>query len=232
MGLDLPTLNAGQRRQTNLGNTMLLNDYLANIPNLHSWDDGKTWNAGGFSRWVFDPLHALIEEYLPPHPSFIETGAGNSTLFFLLHAPDRVVSIEPDPALFARIRSYCDTHGIATDALRAYVSGSQWVLPELAGSGETPFDFALIDGHHGMSMVFVDFQYLNALVRQGGFIMIDDVQLHSVKELANLLGEQHGYEAVLELGKSVVFRKTTDDRELPDFGGQPYVMRRSGLVST
>jgi hypothetical protein len=208
---------------------MLLDDYLANIPNLHTWDN-KTWNTGGFDRWAFDPLHALIAKHLPPHPAFIETRAGNSTLFFLLHAPSRVVSIAPDPELFERIHTYCAQHGISEAPLTAHNASSQWVLPPLAASGEAPFDFALIDGHHGMSMVFVDFHYLNALVRTGGFIMIDDVHLHSAAELANLLSEQWGYEAVLDPGKFVVFRKTTDARELPDFGGQPYVMRRSGLA--
>jgi hypothetical protein len=61
--------------------------------------------------------------------------------------------------------------------------------------------------------------------------MVDDTQLHPVAELANLLREQWGYEVVLDCGKFVVFRKTTDARELPDFGGQPYVMRRSGLTN-
>lgn len=79
-------------------------------------------------------------------------------------------------------------------------------------------------------MVFVDFHYLNALVRAGGFIMIDDVQLHSAGELSSLLREQSGYEVVQDFGKCVVFRKTSDAAELPDFGGQPYVMRRSGLA--
>jgi hypothetical protein len=61
--------------------------------------------------------------------------------------------------------------------------------------------------------------------------MIDDVHLHSVGELVNLLREQWGYKVVLDFGKFVVFRKMTDARELPDFGGQPYIMRRSGLTN-
>jgi hypothetical protein len=209
---------------------MYLEDYLANIPNLHTWD-GKTWNTGGFGRWAFDPLHKLIAQHLPPHPAFIETGAGNSTIFFLLHAPSDVVSVAPDPELFARIRAYCEEHGISCDPLTAHTDGSQWVLPQLAKACQSPFDFALIDGHHGMSMVFVDFHYLNALLREGGLIMIDDVHLHSVGELVNLLREQWGYKVVLDFGKFVVFRKMTDARELPDFGGQPYIMRRSGLTN-
>ena len=113
---------------------MHLKAYLANIPNLHCWD-GKTWNTGGFDRWAFDRLHTLMAEHLPPRPAFIETGAGNSTIFFLLHAPSRVVSIAPDAELFTRIRTYCDEHGISQEPLTAHIAGSQWVLPEIAAGG-------------------------------------------------------------------------------------------------
>jgi hypothetical protein len=57
--------------------------------------------------------------------------------------------------------------------------------------------------------------------------MIDDTQLHSVNVLVLLLKEQWGYEVPLDPGKFIVFRKTTDIRELPDFGGQPNIVRRS-----
>jgi hypothetical protein len=208
---------------------MQLAGYLRNIPKLHCWD-GKTWNTGGFDRHAFELLDRLIEAHLPLHPAFIETGAGNSTIFFLLHGPSQVTSIAPDRELFERIRAYCEEHGISQDALSAHIAQSQWVLPQLAGTGQSRFDFALIDGNHGMSMVFVDFHYLNALVRRGGLIMIDDIHLHSAGELARLLREQWGYEVVLDEQKFVVFRKMIDAREMPDFGGQPYVMRRSGLT--
>lgn len=57
--------------------------------------------------------------------------------------------------------------------------------------------------------------------------MIDDIQLHSVSELLNLLSEQPGYEIALDLGKAVVFRKVTADRFLPEWKQQPYIARRS-----
>jgi hypothetical protein len=35
------------------------------------------------------------------------------------------------------------------------------------------------------------------------------------------------YEVALDMGKVVVFRKTALQRELPDFGGQPYIVGRT-----
>ena len=76
-----------------------------------------------------------------------------------------------------------------------------------------------------------NFFYCNYVLRRGGYLMVDDVQLHSVKELARLLIEQPGFELALNLGKSLVFRKTTDDRSLPDWTGQPYISKRSEAIS-
>jgi hypothetical protein len=201
----------------------ILTEYLDNMPNLHTWDEGATWNTGGFSRYYFDPVHELLA-HTGKRPSFIETGAGNSTIFFLMHSPARLVSIAPDGQLFDRIRSYCTEHGISDAPLEKYVEGSQWALPRIAARSDPTFDFALVDGQHGWPMVFVDFYYVNYLVRPGGFIMLDDTQLYSVNELVKLLREQPGYEVALDMGKVVVFRKTAVQRELPDFGGQPYIV--------
>jgi hypothetical protein len=200
-----------------------LTEYLDNMPNLHTWDDGATWNTGGFSRYYLDPVHELLAP-AGKRLSFIETGAGNSTIFFLMHCPARVVSIAPDGQLFDRIRSYCTEHRISDAPLEQYVEGSQWALPRIAVRSDPVFDFALVDGQHGWPMVFVDFYYVNYLVRPGGFIMLDDTQLYSVNELVKLLREQPGYEVALDMGKVVVFRKTAVQRELPDFGGQPYII--------
>ena len=89
------------------------------------------------------------------------------------------------------------------------------------------FDFALIDGAHGWPLVFVDFCYINAMLGAGALLMLDDIQLHSVKELSNLLHEQPGFSLVADLGKSLIFEKTTDDAYLPEWNQQPYIVRMS-----
>jgi len=211
---------------------MNFDTFLENLPLLHSWDGGQTWNTGGFGEEHLRPLVGFLRERLPPRPAILETGAGCSTIAFLFLDPGRVVSVAPSDDLFARIRSYCDVHGIATDALDSRVGFSEWVLPGLAQSSvASPWvDFALIDGGHGWPTPFVDFFYLNHMLHRGGYIMIDDVQLHSVKELAGLLAEQPGFELALDLGKSLLFRKTTADRSLPEWNEQPYILRQSQVA--
>jgi hypothetical protein len=59
--------------------------------------------------------------------------------------------------------------------------------------------------------------------------MIDDIQLHPSRELANMLGEQPEFELALDLGKALVFRRqpTASARTLGEWNSSPYIVRRS-----
>jgi hypothetical protein len=88
-------------------------------------------------------------------------------------------------------------------------------------------DFALIDGCHGWPTALVDLEYINFMLRQHGYLMVDDLQLHGEKEMARLLAEHPTFSVVLDLGKALVFRKLTADRDLGEWADQPYIVRRS-----
>lgn len=100
--------------------------YLLDIPQLHTWDDGVSWNAGGFGIWHFRAIFDLLQS-CPEPVRVLETGAGNSTICFLLAGASRVTSIAPDEALFGRIRAYCASAGIDTAPLET-----------IFGAGATP----------------------------------------------------------------------------------------------
>jgi hypothetical protein len=95
-------------------------------------------------------------------------------------------------------------------------------LPRLLANGSRDFDFGL-DGCHAWPMVFVDFQYINYLTRPGGFLMLDDVQLYSIRQMVRMLREQPGHEVALDFGKAIVFRKTSAAREIGAWFTQPYI---------
>ena len=169
---------------------MQIDEFLSDLPLLHNW--GGILDGGGFQRDHLEPLYEFLRKELPDKPVLLETGAGNSTITMLLLEPARLLSIAPEAALFDRIREFCQSHGISDAALETYIDGSQWVLPRLAADNREsePFvDFALIDGCHGWPTAFVDLEYINSMLRQGGLLMIDDVQLHAEKEIARLLAE-------------------------------------------
>jgi hypothetical protein len=204
-----------------------LEAYLGHIPLLHTWDRGRTWNSGGFNAAQLRSMYRIISERFE-HPRVIETGAGNSTITFLHLDPERVVSIAPDLELRDRIVEYCEGAGITTDRLDFRVARSETELPAVAlAEPEPQFDVALIDGGHGWPTVFVDFCYLNMLLANASLLFLDDLQLHSVAELARLLERQPGFELLEQWGKLQVWRKETDERFLPPHSRQPYIIERS-----
>ena len=205
--------------------TISVDEFLADIPLLHTWDKGRTWSTGGFRRRHLEPLRRLIEKRRVRR--IIETGCGASTILFLLLDTDFVLSIDPSEDLYRRLQAWCDENGVSRAKHEMHLARSELVLPAMAGDAAGSFDLALIDGDHAWPGVFVDFCYCNMLLPRGGFLVLDDVQLHSVAELARLLAEEPGFALRLDLGKALVFEKL-DRRKYPiGWMAQPYILRRS-----
>jgi predicted O-methyltransferase YrrM len=207
---------------------MQFQEYVCSLPLLHHWSE--SWDTGGFYSEQLRILHQFLQRRLPERATLLETGAGNSTIMMLFLPPARLISIAPEKDLFDRIYEFCRTNNIPTNVLEAHIDGSQWVLPKLAAENrfyDPILDFALIDGSHSWPTCFIDLEYINAMLKRDGYLMIDDVQLHTVKEIARLLIEQSAFSLELDLGKSLIFRKVTSDRAFGGWWTQPYIVRRS-----
>ena len=208
------------RRQTSL------ETLLANKPKLHFWHD--QWQLGGMSDQHLRHLHQMAIEDRPSGPAkILETGAGLSTLAFLTAQPARLTTICPDAKLASRVRQQAEKRGIDASALDFQVARSELALPRLAEPSEQDLDIALIDGEHGYPTVFVDFCYINMMLRRGGKLLIDDLQIHSVRELFLALRNQRDWEVQRIMGKLAILEKKTDERFMPMFGQQPYISRNA-----
>lgn len=197
-------------------------------PKLHNWN--RSLNLGGFNQWMLERLFAFLENagLAEGGASFVETGAGLSTLMFLCTNPKEVVTCTvEDEAFFGRLAEAAASIQVSMKPSAMHVGRSEVLLPELVLDRDPFSDFALIDGGHGWPTVFVDFCYVAYATRQHGFVALDDTQLYSVAQLAEFLKEQPGWEVALDLGKVIIFRKLYEDRLLPDFGGQPFIKKRS-----
>jgi predicted O-methyltransferase YrrM len=113
-------------------------------------------------------------------------GYGISTLFIgagLLtngEGDARHVAIDPhQETRFANLgRTLLAESGVA-DLVDFFPEESQIVLPRLLDEGRR-FDLAFVDGNHRFDGVFLDLVYLGRLVRPGGIVFVDDLQLRSV----------------------------------------------------
>lgn len=105
---------------------------------------------------------------------------------------------------------------------------SQIVLPRLLSEGRA-FDLAFIDGNHRFEAVFLDLIYAGRLVREGGVVVVDDVQLPAIRrgiefcvadlgwtvEESGSDGDDHSW-SVLRTGSRSLFQRPFTD--FTDFG--------------
>lgn len=190
-------------------------------PLLHVDRDG-TPKDGGMNRRIGK---RFIEELSPLNrPRIAETGTGLSTLVFLGLDPGSVISISPAPELHERVRAEAVARSIDLGPARFVDDRSESALPILALVEGIEIDAAFIDGNHGWPAVFVDFCYLNRMLRPGGLMFIDDVQVFAVAQLVCLLREQQPhYEFVGIDSKMATFRKGLDLPWLPDWRMEPFI---------
>jgi hypothetical protein len=197
------------------------NEFLSDLPALHHW--GGPPQVGGLNPAIGRRIIDVMNRYETPR--VIETGAGASTLLFLVLGAE-LTSIAPDSALHQRIVDEAGRRQIDLHALRFVCEPSEWALPRLASAGRR-VDIALIDGHHGWPNVFVDFCYVNAMLGKGGTLLLDDLQLYSVGQLARQLAEEPGFELRAVDDKMATFVKLDDAPGLADWRMQPYIERQT-----
>ena len=194
---------------------------LADRPRLHVFRDGSP-KDGGLNRVMGE---RMIEEIsVLERARIAETGTGLSTLLFLSLDPESVITISPAPELHERTRAEAVARGIDLGPARFVDDRSETALPLLALVEKVELDVAFIDGNHGWPAVFVDFCYLNRMLRPGGLMFVDDVQIYAVAQLVCLLREQQPhYEFVAVDGKMATFRKGADLPYLPDWRMEPFI---------
>ncbi len=121
----------------------------------------------------------------------LETGLGFavSTLFIceglLVNGPGGM-HVAADPYQFTGLPTHRTTYaGVGLqileeagvrDLVEFYAEESQIVLPRLLGEGRQ-FDLAFLDANHRFEGVFLDLIYSGRLLKEGGVIFVDDVQL-------------------------------------------------------
>ena len=209
-------------------NTRLRTGLLTAPPAFHFWKG--TPQTGGFDAPLLQFLEQTLADAGVTQGIAYETGAGLSSVWLLCLGLREVHSFCKDQGVCDKIaeflRPYPEEHG----RWRCHVGPSELTLPPVAIAAATePADFCLIDGGHGLDTVFNDFVYLNYLLKPGGLLAIDDLQLGSCRLLCELLLQPGlGYHVVGRQTKLAILRKETDRRLLGDFGRyRPLIARLS-----
>jgi predicted O-methyltransferase YrrM len=198
---------------------MTPDELVADPPRVHEDPPGRIHGDWALSGEAL----RFIADTVGPGATTLETGAGlSSALLLLLGCEHTVVTV--DPGEIDRLHEYCRRSDIPLERARFLVGNSAWVLP----AADLPdLDFVLIDGSHAFPIPFLDWYYTAGALREGGLVMVDDVQLWPCGTLAGYLDEEPGWRLEGRPDRTAVFRKTAPFDPLRSWVLQPFTTRRS-----
>ena len=90
-------------------------------------------------------------------------------------------------------------------------------------------DLALLDGPHAYPLPQLEFAYLFPQIREGGWVVLDDVQIPSVHELVRFLRRESSMVLEEVAVRTAFFRKIRECDFGPD-GWQHQGMNRRGIL--
>lgn len=153
---------------------------------------------------VSDDTLRLIFEHLrhaPPRRS-VETGCGRTTVLLShLSAHHTVFCVEDSGN-----RAVADA--AAEEGRVEWIFGpSQMTLPKYAFTAQ--LDFALIDGPHGYPFPDLEYFLIYPHLREGAWLLIDDVQIPTIHNLYMFLRDEAMFRFVIRSGNTAFFQRTS-----------------------
>jgi hypothetical protein len=157
--------------------------------------------------WATDrSCYEFIATELPAEgAATLETGCGISTVLLAMWSAEHVCVV-PSPAEADACRRYLEERG-HPDRVTFEVGWSDEVLPHLTGPA---LDLVLVDGGHGFPAPIVDWYYAASRLREGGVVILDDLQLPQVRlGLPEFLAADPRWESVEATSKWAAYRRLT-----------------------
>jgi len=137
----------------------------------------------------------------------LETGAGLSTLIFVERGAWHV-AITPNEEESVRIKRYAAEHNVEISRLTFVPLASENYLPTARYEN---LDCVLIDGKHAFPWPILDWFFTAPMLRRGGLLILDDIDLWPVKVLADFLAsEKPRWTCVQQFDRSICFEKRTE----------------------
>jgi hypothetical protein len=119
----------------------------------------------------------VLFNHLDPGMKTLETGVGVSTLVFAL-AETWHTAITPEGAEGCALRLFANTAGIDLSRVTFAVVPSERYLPTC---NLRDLDVVFLDGKHAFPWPAIDWFYAADCLKTGGLMILDDIQLNSVR---------------------------------------------------
>lgn len=202
---------------------------LADPPVVHPMAVGADGPQMGV--WSTEPAcYRFLAERCPPGTRTLETGSGLSTVLFAALGADHVCCTAGQEEA-DRVLAHCADRAIDATGLRFEVGSSHRTLPPLEAAG-LERDLVLIDGSHAFPLPAVDWFYGAALLRAGGVLVVDDLNLPAVGVLVRFLDQDPRWRRLAGSSKWAAWERTRGGTLSEDWTEQPfYRSRRDALLT-
>jgi SAM-dependent methyltransferase len=154
------------------------------------------------------PILRRIEQLLPQYSdASAETGCGNSTILFSnISRHHKVFALDDRGQEDSSVDCFMDCPMTDHRSLEFIPGPTQLVLPSYRS--HLTYDFVFIDGPHGYPFPELEYFFLYPHIREGGMLIIDDVNIPTIGRLADFLAEDEMFELVEMVSTTAVFRRT------------------------
>lgn len=151
---------------------------------------------------------AAIEELLGDSVErTAETGCGRSTILFSCRSREHhVFCLDDREHEGSSVGYFRESSTTRQDVLKIHFGPTQQTLPAFEHPGE--YDCVLIDGPHGFPFPELEYYFFYPHIREGGFLIVDDVQIPTIGRMADVIQEDIMWEFVSLTDQTAVFRRT------------------------
>lgn len=173
-----------------------------------------------------------IEALLPSSMNYTaETGCGKSTILFSNLSRKHFVFALNDLELESQssVAFYRDCPITVQESLIEIFGPTQVTLPPY--QHEYLYDCVLLDGPHGYPFPELEYYFFYSKIREGGFLIIDDVNIPTIGRMADILCEDQMWEYVALVSCTLILKRTsfpTFDPTGDNWWSQLYNRRRVG----
>ncbi|MGH9434222.1 MAG: class I SAM-dependent methyltransferase [Terriglobia bacterium] len=167
----------------------------------------------------------FIYDSISKQSKTLETGSGISTLVFALRMASHTV-ITPNESEISAIKDYANKNQIPLGTVEFVCESSDQYLPRSPIQG---LDLVLIDGKHAFPWPAIDWFYTADKLKQGGIVLLDDVEMRSVAILKDFMRVDPRWELTKSFGgHAIAFRKTARSAHDVAWHMQPFITKRWG----
>jgi len=170
---------------------------------------GVHWHgAGTVSDSVLQGIPRLVRG---PVRNSVETGTGRSTLLLSHLSEHHLVFTRDDAGDGDSLERVRTSPLLQAPAVEFILGPTQLTIPRKQFEGS--LDLVLIDGPHAFPFPDLEYYYLYPHIRPGGLLIVDDIQIPSIRFMYRFLAKDDMWDLAAVIGTTAFFRRT----EAPPF---------------